>query len=80
MSFAWSGPACSAGNSTRSAAALALPQAAATLAVAVTRLQAGVLDQEIVDAIYIVIFLTCLIGPLLTRAAGARLAASVQQL
>ncbi|HUE88676.1 MAG TPA: cation:proton antiporter [Vicinamibacterales bacterium] len=55
--------------------ALALPQAAATLAVVVTAREAGLLDREVVDATVIVIFVTCLAGPLLTRFAGARAAA-----
>ena len=54
--------------------ALALPQAAATLAVIVTAREADLLGGAMVDAIVIVIFLTCLAGPLLTRMAGSRLA------
>lgn len=53
---------------------LALPQAAATLAVVVTAREVGLLGEEVVDAIIIVIFLTCLLGPLVTRFAGRRLA------
>lgn len=53
---------------------LSLPQAAATLAVVVTARNAGLFDSEVVDAIIIVIFVTCLLGPLLTRFAGKRLA------
>jgi len=55
-------------------AALALPQAAATLAVAITAREADLLDREATEAIIIVIFLTCLAGPLLARAAGRRMA------
>lgn len=52
---------------------LTLPQAAATLAVTVTAAERGVLGEEIVDAVIVVIFVTCLAGPLLTRWAGRRL-------
>ncbi|SDS06694.1 Kef-type K+ transport system, membrane component KefB [Halopseudomonas xinjiangensis] len=55
-------------------ASLALPQAAATLAVAVTALQAELIDATTVDAIIIVIFVTCLVGPMITRFAGRRIA------
>jgi Kef-type K+ transport system membrane component KefB len=53
---------------------LTIPQAAATLAVTVTAAEAGVLGTEIVDAVIIVIFITCLAGPLVTRWCGRRLA------
>lgn len=53
---------------------LAFPQAAATLAVAVTAREVELLGDEAVDAIIIVIFATCLLGPLITRLAGGRLA------
>jgi Kef-type K+ transport system membrane component KefB len=55
---------------------LGLPQAAATLAVAVTARAAGLLGAEVLDAIIIVIFVTCLVGPIVTRLAGRRLAAA----
>lgn len=55
-------------------ASLTFPQAAATLAVVVTGREAGLLGEEVVDAIIIVIFLTCLLGPLVTSRAGQRLA------
>lgn len=55
-------------------ASLALPQAAATLAVAVTALEEGLIDTATVDAIIIVIFVTCLAGPLVTRFAGKQMA------
>jgi Kef-type K+ transport system membrane component KefB len=55
-------------------ASLALPQAAATLAVIVTAREAELLDKVAVDAIIIVIFVTCLAGPIGTRIAGRRLA------
>jgi Kef-type K+ transport system membrane component KefB len=54
---------------------LTMPQAAATLAVTVTAAEAQVLGEDVVDAIIIVIFLTCLAGPVLTGWAGRRLAA-----
>ncbi len=54
-------------------ASLALPQAAATLAVAVSALQADLIDATTVDAIIIVIFVTCLAGPLVTRFAGKQI-------
>jgi Kef-type K+ transport system membrane component KefB len=57
-------------------AALALPQAAATLAVAVTAREAELIDRHAIEAIIIVIFLTCLAGPLATRAAGRRMPAT----
>jgi Kef-type K+ transport system membrane component KefB len=53
-------------------AALTLPQAAATLAVTVTARQADLISSEVLDGIIIVILLSCLAGPLLTRAAGRR--------
>lgn len=53
---------------------LALPQAAATLAVVVTAREEGLLGKEIVDAIILVIFVTCLLGPVVTRLAARRLA------
>jgi Kef-type K+ transport system membrane component KefB len=58
---------------------LTIPQAAATLAVTVTAAEAGILGEEIVDAIIIVIFVTCLSGPVLTGWAGKRLAQSSEE-
>jgi len=55
-------------------ASLSFPQAAATLAVVVLGLEMGLLDTVTADAIIIVILLTCLIGPLITRFAAAKLA------
>lgn len=49
---------------------LTLPQAAATLAVTVTASEAGAFDKVVVDAVVVVILVTCLIGPLLSRRAG----------
>jgi len=53
---------------------LTAPQAAATLAVTVTASAAGAFDETVVDAVVIVILVTCLIGPLLSRYAGQKLA------
>jgi Kef-type K+ transport system membrane component KefB len=52
---------------------LTTPQAAATLAVTVSASQAGLFGEEVVDAVILVIFITCLLGPLLTRFSGNRL-------
>lgn len=52
---------------------LTLPQAAATLAVAITASEAGILEAHVVDAAVLVIFVTCLAGPLLTSFVGRRL-------
>jgi Kef-type K+ transport system membrane component KefB len=52
---------------------LTTPQAAATLAITVTANQAGLLDADIVDAVVVTIFLTCLIGPILTMRVGERI-------
>lgn len=53
---------------------LTVPQAAATLAVTVTAKREGLFDERTVDAVILVIFVTCLIGPLTSRFAGRRLA------
>lgn len=53
---------------------LTVPQAAATLAVTVTASEAGAFDEVVVDAVVVVILVTCLIGPLLSRYAGRVLA------
>lgn len=52
---------------------LTLPQAAATLAVAITASEAGFLERHVVDAAVLVIFITCLAGPLLTASIGRRM-------
>lgn len=52
---------------------LTLPQAAATLAVTITGQQAGLFPEDFVDAVILLIFVTCLAGPLLTRFAGRSL-------
>jgi Kef-type K+ transport system membrane component KefB len=49
---------------------LTLPQAAATLAIAITGYEAGILDADVVDAVILLIFVTCLVGPVLTARAG----------
>lgn len=48
-------------------ASLFFPQAAATLAVVVIELELDLFDPVTADVIIIAIFLTCLIGPLITR-------------
>jgi Kef-type K+ transport system membrane component KefB len=55
-------------------ASLTVPQAAATLAVVVIGMELGLFDPDTADAIIIAIFLTCLIGSLLTRHAATRMA------
>lgn len=52
---------------------LSIPQAAATLAITVTAREAGLFDDFLLDAVVVLIFLTCLVGPVLTRYAGTRL-------
>lgn len=52
---------------------MTLPQAAATLAVTITAEGAGLIDETVVDAVILVIFITCLSGALLTRATAVRL-------
>lgn len=52
---------------------LTLPQAAATLAVVVIGTETGLIDDLVEDAVIVVIFVTCLAGPLLTRWAGTKL-------
>lgn len=54
---------------------LTLPQAAATLAITVAGNEAGLLDDAVVDAVIVVILLTCAAGPLLTGWTGSRLRA-----
>jgi Kef-type K+ transport system membrane component KefB len=54
-------------------AGLSYPQAAATLAIVVTGNELGLLSQETVDAVILVIFATCLAGPLLVGAAVRRI-------
>ena len=52
---------------------LTIPQAAATLAVTITARDAGVFDDIVVDAVIVLIFITCLVGPLLTQRVGLQL-------
>ncbi len=52
---------------------LTIPQAAATLAVTITARDAGVFDDIVVDAVIVLIFITCLVGPLLTQRVGLHL-------
>lgn len=51
---------------------LTIPQAAATLAVTISARRAGLFEQDVVDAVIVLIFITCLAGPLLTRFSGQR--------
>jgi len=55
-------------------AGMTVPQAAATLAVTTTAEDAGLIDSGVVDAVIVVIFVTCLAGALITRATARRLA------
>jgi Kef-type K+ transport system membrane component KefB len=54
---------------------LTIPQAAATLAVATAAYDAGLFDLEVVDAVIILIFVTCVAGALLTGHAAGELTA-----
>jgi Kef-type K+ transport system membrane component KefB len=54
---------------------LTIPQAAATLAVTITAREAGLFDATLVDAVIIVIFVTCIIGPVVTERLGRRMSA-----
>jgi Kef-type K+ transport system membrane component KefB len=51
-------------------AGLTIPQAAATLAVTITAREAGLFDATLVDAVIIVIFVTCIVGPVITERLG----------
>jgi Kef-type K+ transport system membrane component KefB len=57
-------------------AALTIPQAAATLAVTITARDAGLFDNVMVDAVIILILITCIAGPVLTAHIGRRVAES----
>jgi Kef-type K+ transport system membrane component KefB len=57
---------------------LTIPQAAATLAITITANQAGLLGSEVVDSVVLLIFLTCLLGPILTMHAGKRVSAATE--
>jgi Kef-type K+ transport system membrane component KefB len=52
---------------------LTIPQAAATLAVTITAREAGLFAETLVDAVIIVIFVTCIIGPAVTERLGRRM-------
>jgi Kef-type K+ transport system membrane component KefB len=52
---------------------LTIPQAAATLAITMAGHEVGLLDDTLVDAVIILILLTCAAGPLLTAYAAKRL-------
>lgn len=54
-------------------ASLSFPQAAATLAVVYLGLELDLVDAVTVDAVIIVIFITCLVGPMLTWVAANRM-------
>jgi Kef-type K+ transport system membrane component KefB len=58
---------------------LTIPQAAATLAVTITAASMDVLDERMVDAVILVILVTCLAGPLLTRHAATRIERQTEQ-
>jgi Kef-type K+ transport system membrane component KefB len=58
--------------------AMTLPQAAATLAIANAAREAELFDESVLDAVIILIFVTSLTGPLLTKWAGKRMAASME--
>jgi Kef-type K+ transport system membrane component KefB len=75
LSAAWlTGRAFGHGTAARlTMAGLTLPQAAATLAVASTARDEGLFEEKVVDAVIVLIFVTCLLGPIVTRIAGRRL-------
>jgi Kef-type K+ transport system membrane component KefB len=52
---------------------LTIPQAAATLAITVTAREAGLFGEEVVDAVIIVILVSCLAGSVLSDRIGRRL-------
>ncbi|KMQ50057.1 Na+/H+ antiporter [Chitinispirillum alkaliphilum] len=53
-------------------AGLTIPQAAATLAIAVTAYEAGIFTDTILDAMIIVVFFTSIIGPVVVSSAAGR--------
>jgi Kef-type K+ transport system membrane component KefB len=53
--------------------ALTVPQAAATLAITVTASESGHLEATTVDAVILLILITCVIGPLVAQTTGKRL-------
>jgi Kef-type K+ transport system membrane component KefB len=56
---------------------ITIPQAAATLAVTITAREAGLFAATLVDAVIIVIFVTCIIGPVVTERLGRRMSEEV---
>jgi len=57
-------------------AGLTIPQAAATLAVTLIGFEIGLFSQEVVNAVVLLIVVTCFVGPSLARSAGRRVAAA----
>lgn len=57
-------------------AGLTIPQAAATLAVTLIGFEIGLFSQEVVNAVVLLIVVSCFIGPSLARSAGRRVAAA----
>ncbi len=55
-------------------AGLTIPQAAATLAVTLIGFEIELFSQEVVNAVVLLIVVSCLVGPSLARAAGRRVA------
>ena len=58
---------------------LTIPQAAATLAITVTAREAGLFGEEVVDAVIIVILLSCLMGTVLSDRVGRLLASDEER-
>jgi Kef-type K+ transport system membrane component KefB len=52
---------------------LTLPQAAATLAITITGREIGLFDVVVLDAVIVVIFVSCLAGAVITQSAGRRI-------
>lgn len=60
-------------------AGLTMPQAAATLAVTLIGFEIGLFSQTAVNAVVVVIVLTCLLGPTLVRLFGTKLALAEEE-
>ncbi len=58
---------------------LTTPQAAATLAITITASQAGLLDDQVVDAVVLLILVTALAGPIIVMRAGERIRARMDR-
>ncbi|WP_178075404.1 cation:proton antiporter, partial [Pseudomonas sp. 2822-17] len=58
---------------------LTIPQAAATLAATLVGYDVGLLDQATVNAVIIMILISCIIGPSLVEKHGRKLAVSEEQ-